>query len=143
MSRSPSGRVVRWLPAVLRVVAVTLYLPHRKFLEYPYRAGESRGYGIPWPEVGVPLTGIIELDAIVSMGIAGRLGAGALGMGMIVAVVAAGPNPFTVLVLFASASICLLGTDPYSYWPLSRRCVMGRTEPVKGALRLTHRGEIE
>lgn len=147
MSRSTSGRVARWLPVVLRVVAVTitLYPALRKFLEYPYRVGEFRAYGIPWPEVAVPLTGIIEPVAIVSigLGVAGRFGAGALVVGMFVAVVAAGPNPFNVLVLFASAGICLLGTGPYSYWPLSRRSVMGGTERTKSALRFTQQGETE
>lgn len=147
MSRSPAGRVVLWLPVVLRVVAVTvtLYPALRKFLEYSYRVGEFRTYGIPWPEVAVPLTGVIELVAIASigLGIAGRLGAGALVVGMVVAVAAAGPNPFNVLVLLASAGICLLGTGPYSYWPLSRRSVMGGTERTKGDVGLTQRGETE
>lgn len=135
------------LPVVLRVVAVTimLYPALWKFLEYSYRVGEFRTYGIPWPEVAVPLTGVIELVAIVSigLGIAGRLGAGVLVVGMVVAVVAAGPNPFNVLVLFVSAGICLFGTGPYSYWPLSRRSVMGGSERTTGTAGLTQRGETE
>lgn len=85
---------------LMRVVAVTitLYPAVRKFTEYSHRVGEFRSYGLPWPELAVPLTGIIELVAIV------------------VAIVAAGPNSFSVLVLLASAGLCLLGTGPYSYW---------------------------
>lgn len=118
--RPVRDRVARWLPVVLRVIAVTItaYPAVRKFLEYSYRVNQFASYGMPWPEVAVPVTGVIELLAIVSIGvgIAGRLGAAALVVGMIVAIVAAGPNPFSVLVLLASAGICLLGTGPYSYW---------------------------
>jgi uncharacterized membrane protein YphA (DoxX/SURF4 family) len=105
---------------ILRALAVTitLYPAIRKFVEYSYRVTQFETYGIPWPELAVPVTGVIELVAIVSIGfgIAGRLGGGALAVGMIVAIVAAGPNPFSVLVLLASLGIVLLGTGPYSYW---------------------------
>lgn len=114
------GRLGRWLPIVLRVVAVTitLYPALRKFLEYSYRVQQFRGYGLPWPELAVPLTGVVELLAIVSIGLgfAGRLGASALVVGMVVAIVAAGPNPFSVPVLVASAGIVATGTGPASYW---------------------------
>lgn len=105
---------------LLRVVVVTLtlYPALRKFFEYSSRVEQFYTYGMPWPEVAVPVTGIIEVGAIVLIGagIAGRLGAGALVVGMIVAIVAAGPNPFSLLVLAGSVGILLVGTGPYSYW---------------------------
>lgn len=119
-TRSMTGQISRWLPALLRVVVVTitLYPALRKFLEYAYRVQAFRAYGVPWPELTVPLSGMIELLAIVSIGagIAGRLGAGSLVVTMLVAIVAAGPNPFNGIVLVASAGITLLGTGPYSAW---------------------------
>lgn len=113
-------QVRRFLPVILRVltVTITLYPAVRKFSEYSYRVTQFEAYAIPWPELAVPVAGVIELVAIVSIGfgIAGRVGGSALAVGMIVAIVAAGPNPFSVLVLFASLGIVLLGTGPYSYW---------------------------
>lgn len=127
-----SERFGRWLPVFLRVVVVTVtaYPALRKFLEYSYRVEQFRAYGMPWPELAVPVTGVVELVAIVSIGfgIAGRIGGSALAFGMIVAIVAAGPNPFSVLVLFASLGIALLGTGPYSYWdPTVGELLAGRT----------------
>lgn len=120
-SESPlGGQVGRLLPVFLRVVAVTitLYPAIRKFSEYATQVSQFEAYGIPWPELAVPLSGVIELVAVISigLGIAGRLGGGALAVVMVVAIVAAGPSPFSVLVLAASAGIVLLGTGPYSYW---------------------------
>lgn len=140
MSSLPAvtGRVRRGVPILLRILAVTitLYPAIRKFTEYSYRVGEFQSYGMPWPELTVVLTGLIELAAIVSIafGIAGRLGAGALVVGMSVAIVAAGPNPFSVLVLLASVGLCLLGTGPYSYWNPSVSGFIDRIgEPILSA----------
>lgn len=112
-----TGPVRRWLPVLLRVLAVVLtsYPAVRKFVEYAARVDAFETYGMPWPELAVPVTGVIELVAIVlvGLGIAGRLGAGALAVGMVVAIVAAGANPANVLVLVASASILVLGTGPH------------------------------
>jgi uncharacterized membrane protein YphA (DoxX/SURF4 family) len=115
-----SHGIARWLPVVLRVIAVTvtLYPAVRKFLEYSYRVQRFASYGIPFPELAVPLSGVVELLAIGSLtiGVAGRLGAGTLVVTMVVAIASAGPNPFSVLVLAASAGIIVTGTGPYSYW---------------------------
>ena len=119
-------------PVILRALAVTitLYPAIRKFAEYSYRVTQFKTYGIPWPELAVPVTGLIELVAIVSIGfgIAGRLGGGALAVGMVVAIVAAGPNPFSVIVLLASLGIVLLGTGPYSYWDLTGAELLARRQ---------------
>lgn len=119
-NRPLSGLLGRWLPVVLRVIAVTLtaYPAVRKFTEYSARVEAFTGYGIPWPELAVPLTGVVELVAIVliAVGLAGRLGAGMLAVGMLVVAVTAGPNPFSVAVLAASAGLLVFGTGPYSYW---------------------------
>jgi len=109
------------------VVAVTVYPALRKFTEYTYRVAKFEAYGMPWPELAVPVTGVVEFVAIVAvgLGIAGRLGAGALVVGMLVAIVAAGANPFNVLVLVASVGIVVLGTGPYSYWDPTIRRLLG------------------
>ena len=108
------------LPIIFRVlvVTVTVYPSVRKFLEYSYRVKQFAAYGIPWPEVTVPLTGLIELvaTALIAVGIAGRLGAVLLIVGMIVVGVTAGSNPFSIAVLVSSTGIVALGTGPYSYW---------------------------
>ena len=116
VAREP-GQLVRLLLRVI-AVTVTVYPALRKFFEYSSRVGEFESYGMPFPELAVPVTGVIEIVAILSiaLGVAGRLGGSALVAGMIVAIVAAGPNPASVLVLVASAGIALLGTGPYSYW---------------------------
>jgi len=137
--RQVVGRFGRWLPVVLRAVAVavTLYPALRKFLEYSYRVQQFASYGIPAPELAVPLTGAIEIAAICSLafGVAGRVGGGALVVGMVVAIVAAGPNPFSVIVLLAAAGVVVLGTGPYSYWdptPSELRSLIGgaTTDPL-------------
>lgn len=129
-----SGSVGRWLPVLLRVVAVTLtaYPAVRKFLEYSYRVQQFASYGIPWPEVAVPVTGLIELVAIalLAAGFAGRLGAGMLVGGMVVVAVTAGPNPFSVAVLLASAGILVLGTGPYSVWDPTVPDLLAETRTV-------------
>ena len=69
MRDDPFGneRLARWLPVLLRVlvVTVTAYPALRKFLEYSYRVEQFRAYGMPWPELAVPVTGVVELVAIV------------------------------------------------------------------------------
>lgn len=144
-TRSSTRQVGRWLPVVLRIVAVTitLYPALRKFLEYSSRVQQFRAYGMPWPELAVPLSGVVELLAIVSIaaGIAGRLGAGSLLGTMLVAIVAAGPNPFSVTVLVASAGITLLGTGPYSYWdptPSELRGILASTVGDPSAAKRGH-----
>jgi len=115
-----SGRLADGIRLLFRVlvVTVTVYPAFRKFFEYSYRVEQFASYGFPMPELAVPLTGIIEVGAIVMIaaGVAGRLGAAALVVGMVVAIVAAGPNPASVLVLVGSLGILFLGTGPYSYW---------------------------
>lgn len=115
---------------MLRVVAVLLtsYPAVRKFVDYSARVDAFEGYGLPVPELAVPFTGVVELVALVliGFGIAGRLGAVGLVIGMVVAIVAAGPNPFSVLVLVASAGIAVLGTGPYSYWDPTFEELLGR-----------------
>lgn len=119
-NHSHTGWVTRWLPLVLRVLAVAIaaYPAVQKFLAYSSQVSQFAAWGVPWPAVAVPLSGIAELVAVVSLafGIAGRLGAATLGFTMVVAIAAAGPNPFNVVVLLASVGICALGTGPYSYW---------------------------
>jgi uncharacterized membrane protein YphA (DoxX/SURF4 family) len=131
-----SGRVRQWLPLVFRAVAVlvALYPAVRKFTAYGARVDAFAAYGVPWPELAVLLTGVIELVAIVSItaGFAGRLGGGALVAGMLVVFVTAGPNPAAVLVLVASVGIVVLGTGPYSSWGPTVGQLLDETGRVTG-----------
>lgn len=118
------------------VVVVTVYPALRAFTEYTHRVATFNSYGMPWPEAVVPVTGVVEFVAIVAvgLGIAGRLGAGALVVGMLVAIFAADPNPFNVLVLIASVGLAVLGTGPYSYWdPTLRRLLRSFTFFASGS----------
>lgn len=119
-TRPVADSITKWLPIVLRGVAVTVtvYPAIRKFTQYSYRVQEFASYGVPFPELAVPVSGAVELFAVVSIagGIAGRLGAGSLLVTMVVAVATAGPNLFNGLLLVAAAGILVLGTGPYSYW---------------------------
>ena len=119
-TRQLSEGITRWLPVVLRVVAVTVTVwpAIRKFTQYMYRVQEFASYGVPFPELAVPVSGAVELFAVVSLagGIAGRLGAFSLLVTMVVAVATAGTSLFSGLMLVASAGILVLGTGPYSYW---------------------------
>lgn len=136
MRNEPTG-LSRWLPVVFRVVAVVLtaYPAVRKFTEYPARVDAFEGYGLPFPELAVPFTGIVELVAIVSItfGIAGRLGAGGLAVGMVIAIVAAGPNPFSVLVFVSAVGIAVAGTGPYSSWDPTLGDLVGRLSAERRA----------
>jgi len=131
-ARSLPGWLCPWLPVLFRVVAVTVtvYPAVRKFVEYSPRVERFAAYGMPWPEATVPLTGVVELVAIESIGagLAGRLGAGMLVVGMLVALVAAGPNPAILLVLVSSVGVALLGTGPYSYWDPTLPELLGRAD---------------
>jgi len=143
-SNAIAGRGKQYLAVFLRAIAVTitLYPALRKFLEYSYRVGKFESYGIPWPEFAVPVTGVVELVAVlaIGLGIAGRLGAGALVVGMIVAIVTAGPNPFSVLVLVASTGIVPLGTGPYSYWDPTVRDLFGKIASTGDIFESARRG---
>jgi len=100
-SQSRAEWFTRWLPLVLRAVAVTTaaYPAVQKFLEYSSQVSQFAAWGVPVPAVAVPLSGVAELFAIVSLafGIAGRLGGATLGVTMVVAIAAAGPNRFNVV----------------------------------------------
>lgn len=132
-----TGWLRRWLPFVLRAVTVlvTAYPAVRKFTEYGRRIEAFRTYGLPWPELAVPLTGVVELVAIgpLAAGVAGRLGAGALVAGMLVVFVTAGPNPASALVCLAAAGVVVLGTGPYSYWDPTLRDLLTPATGDSGA----------
>jgi uncharacterized membrane protein YphA (DoxX/SURF4 family) len=119
-TRQLADSITRWLPVVLRVVAVTVTVwpAIRKFTQYSYQVQEFASYGVPFPEIAVPVSGAVELFAVISLagGIAGRLGAGSLLATMVVAIATAGPSLFSGLMLVASAGIFVFGTGPYSYW---------------------------
>ncbi len=114
-------RLRRWLPLAFRALVVwQLAWPAlSKFVLYPSRVGHFRhDYGIPAPEVLVPVVGAFELTAVVAAlcGIAGRFAALPVIVIMLVAFAAAGPNGGSVMVLIGSVGIALLGTGPLSLW---------------------------
>jgi hypothetical protein len=51
---------------------------------------------------------------LIAVGLAGRLGAAMLVVGMIVIAATAGSNPFSIVVLVACPGILALGTGPCS-----------------------------
>lgn len=109
-----------WVPILARLIAVVIVsVPATaKFLQYPEMVARFDAWGLPWPEVTVVLAGTVQVIAIVSLvsGVAGRVGAGALAVVMVVAVTTAGADPMNLAVLFAATIILLVGTGPYSYW---------------------------
>lgn len=115
-----SGRVARWIPLFCRLIAamLTTYPAARKFVAYTDRVEQFAVWGVPYPELAVPLSGVVEVVAIVSLvlGIGGRFGALALGGTMIVALLTAGPNVFIALVFVSCIVVVVSGTGPYSYW---------------------------
>lgn len=135
-STAVSDRLSGWALVLCRVVAVTLtaYPAARKFLEYSDRVAQFREWGVPVPELAVPLSGVIEIVAIISLalGVAGRFGAVALGATMMVALVTAGPNPFIGLVLASAAVIAVFGTGPYSYWDPGVADLVSHVDTVSG-----------
>ncbi len=111
----------RWLPLVFRALVVwQLAWPAlSKFVLYASRVEHFRhDYGIPAPEVLVPVVGAFELTAVVAalFGIAGRFAALPVIVIMLVAFAAAGPNRGSAMVLIGSVGIALLGTGPLSLW---------------------------
>jgi putative oxidoreductase len=52
-----------WLPTVVRVVTGGFFVSAStgKFVDYSKEVDEFRGFEVPWPEVAVPVVGVVEL----------------------------------------------------------------------------------
>lgn len=119
---TPSERAVQratgWLPIVFRVVVALILTPAAvlKFVNYGEEVAAFASYGIPVPEVAVPLVGVVELVAAVSigLGIAGRFGALTIVPVMVIAMLTAGVYLSNVIVLAGCLGIVLAGTGSYA-----------------------------
>ena len=114
-----------WLPILFRIlVAWQLAWPAlSKFVLYDSRVEHFRhDYGIPFPEVMVPVVGAFEVIAVIAvlLGVAGRLASIPLVVIMLVAIARAGPEGGNLAVLLGSLGIMLLGTGPFSLWEPER-----------------------
>ncbi len=111
----------RWLPLVFRFLVVwQLAWPAlSKFVIYGSRVDHFRhDYGIPFPEVMVPVVGTFEMAMVIAalFGLAGRLAAVPMLVIMPVAMATGGINAGNVVVLVGVVGILLLGTGPLSLW---------------------------
>lgn len=88
-----------------------------KFTAYESRVLHFRhDYGIPWPELMVPVVGAFELAAVgaVAIGFLPRLLVLPLFVIMPVAIVTAGPESGNLMVLGSAIAIAVLGTGRLS-----------------------------
>ncbi len=111
----------RWLPLVFRALVLwQLTWPAlSKFVIYGSRVEHFRhDYGIPFPEVMVPVVGTFETAMSVAalFGIAGRLAAVPMMAIMPVAMTTGGVNEGNIMVFIGSVGILLWGTGPLSLW---------------------------
>ena len=120
-----------WLPVGLRALCVIGVTPPAlaKFLEYSSQVAQFETWGVPVPAVSVLVAGTVELFAVLALalGAAGRLGALALSVVMVVAIFTAGPNPLNVSILLAALGILALGTGRLSLWE-PELAVVGRAD---------------
>lgn len=104
-----------------------------KVLDYAGQVAFFESIGLPAPELLVVVSGVVELVALVGigLGVAGRLLAIPLVVNMLVAVVAAEPNPGNLTVLAGALVVLALGTGPFSVWvpSLERRLPTLGTAP--------------
>ena len=117
------GALRRWLPLVFRAIVVwQLAWPAlSKFVLYGSRVEHFRhDYGIPFPEVMVPVVGTFEIVMVIAalFGLAGRIAAVPMIVIMLVAISTGGLNEGNLMVLTGSTGILLLGTGPLSRWDL-------------------------
>ncbi len=85
---------VAWVPTLVRVVSGCFFVGVGlgKFLEHSKEVHDFRSYEVPWPEVAVPLVGIVEVvgGALLVVGLLTRLVALVLACNMVGALLTAG-----------------------------------------------------
>jgi putative oxidoreductase len=83
-----------WVPAVVRVVTGLFFVSTSfgKFFDYSKEVDEFRGFEVPWPEVAVPVVGVVELvgGILLVLGFLTRPAAIVLALNMIGALATAG-----------------------------------------------------
>ncbi len=110
-----------WLPLPFRALVVwQLAWPAlSKFVAYGSRVEHFRhDYGIPAPDVLVPIVGFFETVGVVAilLGIATRVAAVPVVMIMLVAMATAGLSGGNLMVLVGSLVILVLGSGRWSLW---------------------------
>ncbi len=119
-----------WLPVSFRALVVwQLAWPAlSKFVEYGSRVEHFRhDYGIPEPEVLVPIVGLFETAAVIAivLGAAARLAVIPVVVIMVVAIATAGPSGGNLMVLIGSLAILVLGSGRWSLWRPEERWLAG------------------
>ena len=112
---------MKWLLLPLRLLILwQLTVPaFSKFLQYESRVAHfQHDYGIPLPEVMVPVVGAVEVVYVIAVffGIAGRVLSIPMMFIMLVAIATAGLEFSNLAVLLGSICILVLGTGPLSLW---------------------------
>jgi putative oxidoreductase len=110
----------KYLPVLLRaIVVVALALPaFAKFFAYGEQVEAFAGWGLPAPEVMVPVVGVFEVAGLLAvlLGAAARIAALPLIVIMVVALAAAGITVPALAVLLGSLGIAALGSGAFSLW---------------------------
>jgi putative oxidoreductase len=83
-----------WIPTVVRVVTGLFFVSTSfgKFLDYSKEVDDFRGFEVPWPEVAVPVVGVVELvgGLLLVIGLLTRPAAFVLALNMVGALATAG-----------------------------------------------------
>src|SRR6187401_3001142 len=85
---------VAWLPTIVRVLTGAFFVSTSlgKFFDYAKEVDDFRGFEVPWPEVAVPVVGVVELvgGALLIVGLFVRPVAFVLACDMVGALLTAG-----------------------------------------------------
>jgi putative oxidoreductase len=83
-----------WMPTIVRVVTGLYFVGAStgKFFDYSKEVDDFRGFEVPWPEVAVPVVGLVELvgGVLLIVGLLTRPAAILLALDMIGALATAG-----------------------------------------------------
>jgi putative oxidoreductase len=83
-----------WVPTVVRIVTGLFFVSTGlgKFLDYSKEVDDFRGFEVPWPEVAVPLVGLVEVvgGLLLVIGLLTRPAAFVLACNMVGALATAG-----------------------------------------------------
>ena len=83
-----------WVPTVVRVVTGLFFVSTSlgKFFDYSKEVDDFRGFEVPWPEVAVPVVGVVELvgGVLLVVGLLTRPAALVLALNMVGALATAG-----------------------------------------------------
>lgn len=112
--------VLRWLPVALRLAAAGLLaaLLAGRFLDFSNQVGLYAGRGLPAPQAGLLLLGLLEAIVLllVLLGAAGRVAAalGLLALGLHQALAGLSPAQLALLVVYTA--LLFMGSGALSLW---------------------------